>query len=91
MFQGVYGLFSNAEHAQLSSGDQPWRLMKGGRTSNDVRAKIGEAAALTHAPKSKGKRLAKGGHQSTADRVWIDGLARPRRPHPAAAETTLSV
>ena len=37
------------------------------------------------------RRSAKGGHQSTADRVWIDGRAWSRRPLPAVAETTPSV
>jgi hypothetical protein len=63
--------------------------MKGGRTSNVVRAKIG-GAALTSVAKRKRGWLAKGGQQSIADRVWIDG-PMPWRLHPVTHCRTVGI
>lgn len=48
-----------------------WRLMDGGRRSDDVRVKTGEAV-LIRVPKMKKRRSAKD-EPLTADRAWIDG------------------
>ena len=65
-------------HSRLILWRELWRR-KGSRASNDVRAKIG-GAALTRAPTRRRNLLAKGAQRLIADRVWIDGPARPRPP-----------
>lgn len=62
--------------------------MKGGRTSDDVQAKIDVAASI-RVPKGK-RGSAKGAPKLTADQVWTDDRAPRRLPPPAAASVTIS-